>query len=461
MQRTLAAWVLGSEDATERLATIYHYDLAVADFIGDFWSYSALAAAANVAARGETVTLDAVRAWLQSEHDRKGPHRAGEERPDLAWLDLLVHHAPLHEPVPVAQLCAAVRRAASQRSTNAPFGRSFREFIGAEEPPDSQADIFDADGLIVRGEPSLFIGDPKVGKTLLLTDLVLHLAAGRPEWLGRRLYHRRRVLLFLREDSERTTQRRIWQIARGAGIEHRELEDHLIIDVTSPLYIDDPAIVKRLRAQLADVDICAIDSLSTIHNADENSVEGMAPVMNTWRDLALGTGTSLPIVHHFRKRGGDSAPAVRQPGSVLQRARGSSIIGATTCHAVGIERGPDDDQIVIAVESNHEVDVQPFVIRRRCGTDERGRKYIRHERVGSVVDARDAKVRELVDPVVLAIVRRAGLAGIGPRELRDLVRAKLKEERGKGLRNDKIDDSADRLETQGQIARVGEAWRAA
>lgn len=337
------------------------------------------------------------------------------------------------------------------------YGRPFVEYVGADEPDDNPADVFDAHGLIVRGEPSLVIGDPKVGKTLLLTDLVLHMAAGRREWCGLRIYRRPRVLLFLREDSARTTVRRLWQLARGAGIEHWELADHLVIDSTSALYFDDDKLTAKLERQLAHFDICAIDSLSTIHNADENSVERMAPIMNRWRDLSLGTSTAIPLVHHFRKRGVDT-PA--SGGNVLQRARGSSIIAATTRHAVGVEVGPDDHQLAVAIESNHEVDLAPFVIRRRFGEDDTGRKYIRHERVGTLMDAREQRASELIDPITLAIVRAAGPEGVGPRALRTAVTERLREQRGKGVRPVKVDESAARLERAGQIARSCDRWRA-
>lgn len=97
---------------------------------------------------------------------------------------------------------------------------------------------------------------------------------------------------------------------------------------------------------------------------------------------------------------------------------------------------------------------------RSFGTDDRGRKYIRHGRVGSLVDAPEAKVTAMVDPVVLDVIRRAGPDGIGKRDLRTAVRERLQDQRGKGVRHAKVDESAERLAATGQIARVGESWRA-
>jgi hypothetical protein len=249
-------------------------------------------------------------------------------------------------------------------------------------------------------------------------------------------------------------------LARGAGIEHWELADHLVIDATSPLYFDDLKLTSKLERQLAGFDVCAIDSLSTIHNADENSVERMAPIMNRWRDMSLKTSTAIPLVHHFRKRGVDASNGSGGgTGNVLQRARGSSLIAATTRHAVGIERGPGEDELTVHIESNHEVDTQPFVIRRRFGADEHGRKFITHERAGNLVDAREARTVELVDPIVLEIIRKAGAGGIGGRDLRSAAIERVTKLRGKGIRPIKVDQSAERLELAGKIRKIDGRWR--
>lgn len=339
---------------------------------------------------------------------------------------------------------------------DAGFGVPIIEFLGDEEPSSDPSEVFDVHGIIVTGEPALIIGPPKLGKTMAVEDLILHIAAGRSEWCGVPIYRRRRVLAFLREDSERTSRRRFWQLCRGAGIRHEELAGWLAIDVRSPLYFDDPKLVHKLATRCADFDICMVDSLSTIHNGDENSVERMAPVMNAWRDISLSTRTAIPLIHHFRKEGADAGRAPRTgSGSVLQRARGSSLIGATTRHAVGFDPGPDENQIVLSFESNHEMDTQPFVIARRFGLDRDDRKWIRHERVGTQKDAREASDRTVIDPVVLEVVRAAGTQGIGIRGIRDAVRLQLRDvpDGARGAGHARIDASVMRLTSTGRLER--------
>jgi hypothetical protein len=68
MERALAAWILAEPS---HLVAAYDHGLTIAD-LGDYHARAAVGAAANVAAGGEAVTPDAVRAQLQHDHDRRG-----------------------------------------------------------------------------------------------------------------------------------------------------------------------------------------------------------------------------------------------------------------------------------------------------------------------------------------------------------------------------------------------------
>lgn len=80
------------------------------DDLCDFHAKTALAAAVNIYARNggsAAVTVDAVCDWLQGEHDKRGPHRTGEERAPTKWLEELLL-TPLPEDLPIAQWEAAI-----------------------------------------------------------------------------------------------------------------------------------------------------------------------------------------------------------------------------------------------------------------------------------------------------------------------------------------------------------------
>lgn len=340
---------------------------------------------------------------------------------------------------------SAGRSDATTQQAATTYGGDIVTYLGEEEPSHDPAAIYWVDGLIVRDEPGMVLGEPKVGKTLIVEDLALCMAAGLPDFCGRVIYGRPRVLLMTREDSDRTTRSRLWQIARARGIQHTDLAGWLDVDGISPLYFDSKENVGRFRAALERFDVVFIDSLATIHGGDENTVRDMAPVMNAWRDLSLQTKTSLVIVHHLRKPGGD---AQKQGGTkALTKSRGSSIIGATTRHAVCISDGPDKNQIKIEIEGNHDGKPDPFVIIRRSG-EEATRKWVRHELVGAEQDVRRDAAAQRLDPVVLSIVASVGDGGITLVDLRDALR-----ERGIKAKNGTIDARVQALVLNGKIER--------
>lgn len=281
------------------------------------------------------------------------------------------------ESVEAIDACAPGDRPAPMTAPD--FGGDILAYLGPEEPSADPAAIYYVDGLIVRGEPNLMLGEPKIGKTLTVEDLAVSMAAGLSDFCGRPIYARARVLLMPREDSTLTTRQRLWQITRARGVNHADLVGWLEVDGTTPLRFDDPALVARFRRCLARFDVAFIDSLSTIHAGDENTARDMGVAMNAWRDLSLGTNTTIVIVHHFRKPSEASGGGAR--GRKLQRGRGSSIIGATARHAVFVSDGPERGQILVEVEGNHPHQPEPFVIARQSG-DVDGARWVKHDLVG-------------------------------------------------------------------------------
>lgn len=301
------------------------------------------------------------------------------------------------------------------------WGGDVLAFLGEEEPAMDASHVYWCDGLVVRDEPGLFLGEPKIGKTLVVEDLALSLAAGLPAFCGRQIFGRARVLLLTREDSDRTTRARLWQLARAHQLRHRELVGWLEVDGTTGLRLDRDDDVAAFRSNLDRFDVVFIDSLSTIHAGDENAARDMSPVMNAWRQLALETRTAIVIVHHLRKPPEGRLPEPAGRSRVLPRSRGSSIIGATARHAVFFADGPDDNQVLVRVEGNHDGMPEPFVIARRTGERD-SKRWVRHEAVGDEREARLMVIARRLDPVILKVVTRTGEAGIRMGDLRTLVR---------------------------------------
>jgi len=264
------------------------------------------------------------------------------------------------------------------RDVNETYGGDLCHFMGSEaESVLSSSQIYLCDGMVARGEPNLILGEPKIGKTLVVEDLAVCLAAGLPDFCGRPIYGRARVLLMTREDSDRTTRSRLWQIMRARDTSPRALSGHLEVDGHQDLQLDTRSDVAKLRRTLARFDAVFIDSLSTIHSGDENSAREMRPVTNAWRSLAVETNTAIVLVHHLRKPTELSARSRR-----LNRGRGSTAIGATARHILFLSDGPGTNQLAVAVDGNFFGMPEPFVIERQVITDDTGHS-VKHEVAGN------------------------------------------------------------------------------
>lgn len=90
---------------------------------------------------------------------------------------------------------------------------------------DSQVD-WAVHRLIQRGGNGLILADPKVGKSLMMVDLALHLISGTP-WLGQDVTRRMRVALVSREDHHGETARRIKTVIAGSELATLDLDGWL------------------------------------------------------------------------------------------------------------------------------------------------------------------------------------------------------------------------------------------
>lgn len=151
-----------------------------------------------------------------------------------------------------------------------------------------------------------------------------------------------------------------------------------MVDTLRPFYWTDR---EHMRALLNTIDrrqlrFVMVDSLSRSHLGDENSVQDMAPVVNTWADVCQQFNVAVPIIHHFTKSG---------TGTLLQQLRGSGSIGAVVRHLIGVEKSATrGDPFELSFEGNLHPLADPFKIEMRDELDSAGNKIITFARHGGV-----------------------------------------------------------------------------
>jgi AAA domain len=206
-------------------------------------------------------------------------------------------------------------------STQAPQAQSVLSLAQLVEQGSPPAPSLVEPGLLPP-QGILFVGgEPKVGKSLLVANLALALAAGSQR-LGFPISAARRVLVCQFElplpqfVSRLTVMRR----ALGTAADHRLLVDtraagHLL---SAPQGLEH----FLLAAKAAAAEVIVLDPLYSLHDQDENDTRSMAALCQSLLRLRDASRAALVLVHHTRK-------------TISREEIGSAFRGSSALHAVG------------------------------------------------------------------------------------------------------------------------------
>ena len=168
----------------------------------------------------------------------------------------------------------------------------------------------------------LFVGgEPKVGKSLLVSNLALALAAGSDR-LGFPIPAPRRVLVCQFELPVPQFIRRLATMRHALG---SAADQNLLVDTrASGHLLSAPQGLNHFlaAARAAAADIILLDPLYSAHDQDENDTRAMAALCQSLLRLREASSAALVVVHHVRK-------------SVGRYEIGSAFRGSSALHAVG------------------------------------------------------------------------------------------------------------------------------
>lgn len=164
-------------------------------------------------------------------------------------------------------------------------------------------------------------GEPKVGKSLLISNLALALAAGSHR-AGFTIPTARKVLIcqFELPTEQFASRLRLMRQTLGCGA-----DDKLFVDTRSAGHLLSSTsglnhFIAAARAAAADVIV--LDPLYSAHDQDENDTRAMASLCQALLRLRDASHAALIVVHHIRK-------------SVGRHEIGSAFRGSSALHAVG------------------------------------------------------------------------------------------------------------------------------
>jgi hypothetical protein len=168
----------------------------------------------------------------------------------------------------------------------------------------------------------LFIGgEPKVGKSLLVANLALSLAAGADR-IGFPIPAARRVLICQFELPVAQFVRRLATMRHALGA---AADEHLLVDTRASGHLLSAAQgISHFvaAAKTAAADVIVLDPLYSAHDQDENDTRAMAALCQSLLRLRDASRAALVVVHHVRK-------------SIGRHEIGSAFRGSSALHAVG------------------------------------------------------------------------------------------------------------------------------
>ena len=271
-------------------------------------------------------------------------------------------------------------------------------------------------------------GLPKSGKSWLSIDLAIALAAGQP-FLGKALggtYSRAGIIC--EEDVRQEIQKRIWWLARGRGIDPRDLHERLFVSAQSGFRLDDPKMAVTLLDWIKklQLDVVVFDPIRRLHGMNENDSTEMQKVFTVLRQVAKET--TVIVVAHTRKHNGEGST----PGHLL---RGSGDLWALARAVLGVKR--NNEVMTIEADGNYVTSNDPLRLAFVVEENADGTKVARFDRdqqsAGGVVDL-DAQILQAIEEaggLTTTQLRERGFAGHGAldKALADLYTAgKLRKE---------------------------------
>jgi hypothetical protein len=188
------------------------------------------------------------------------------------------------------------------------------------QPPTPPPCLVEPGLLPVQG--ILFVGgEPKVGKSLLVANLALSLAAGSDR-LGFPVPAPRRVLVCQFELPIPQFVSRLATMRRVLG---SAADQNLFMDTRATGHLlSAPQGLQHFltAAQAAAAEIIILDPLYSTHDQDENDTRAMAALCQSLLRLREASRAALIVVHHVRK-------------SIGRYEIGSAFRGSSALHAVG------------------------------------------------------------------------------------------------------------------------------
>lgn len=183
---------------------------------------------------------------------------------------------------------------------------------------------------LLLGTVSAIVAPGGVGKSSFVASMLLSLASGRQEILGKTVWAGpKRVWYWNLEDGLDELEMQLVAAAMFHGVGQDACADRIFLD-SGPegaelrIAIEDRdgyriavPLVEALLAELIarKIDVLVVDPFVSSHGVSENDNSGIDAVVKTWAGIAKRAGCAVVLVHHSKKLGSDKVTAESSRGA--------------------------------------------------------------------------------------------------------------------------------------------------
>ncbi|HEY0467870.1 MAG TPA: AAA family ATPase [Polyangiaceae bacterium] len=241
------------------------------------------------------------------------------------------------------------------------FARAHTVVVPAEQ------DRWLIDDLLARQGVAVIGGDPKLGKSWLAGELAVAIASGEPCLGEFAVRQPGTVLLCSAEGPPWMATDRLRGICKYRALALESLPIHVMADRLIRLDLPEDQALLRSAVETHLPTLLVIDPLTSFHQADENAVGGLNPILQYLDSLRKASGVTVVIAHHASKkakgtgghrlRGTTALHAWVDSGLYLREQGGATIL--TLEQRTGAARGPMILRLV-GGDGDHHLDVDPL-----------------------------------------------------------------------------------------------------
>lgn len=193
-------------------------------------------------------------------------------------------------------------------------------------------------GTIPTGSTGILAGDPKSGKSTLITQMALCLAAGRSPFYDCTVPRAGKILYIAAEGARAAYQNRVRTAAKSLGISLTGAEAarwFIQKKHVSDYMLGSPGLRKMVGETKPD--LLVLDTLGYFHRGNENdATDWKRHVMHPARALTAEHGCSIMFVHHQTKESAERKGA--------QRVRGTTAMIGDCDYLLQLDNVPGDDE---------------------------------------------------------------------------------------------------------------------